>query len=96
MEYRMSTINVGANENAVEAIYEQLKENEGYHAHKLSLAFIAFEATAGTQFYLNNQKSPIEVPSSGSFVTPMVDRFGMQITSLKFPNGFNGNIFYIV
>lgn len=95
MEYRMSTVSAGADENVVDLIAKELKE-EGYRFNKLKLSFIGFEAAAGTAFYLNNQEKPIKVPKSGSFITPYNGERYMQIHTLKFAAGFTGDIYYIV
>ena len=94
LDYRMSTIIADADENVVELIANELKE-EGYKFSKLKLSFVGFEAPAGTAFFLNNQEKPMKVPSSGKFVTPYNGEQGMAITSLKFATGFTGDIYYI-
>lgn len=51
MEYRMSTVSADADENVVDLIAKELKE-EGYRFNKLKLSFIGFEAASITTLYL--------------------------------------------
>ena len=95
MEYRMSTVAAAADENVVDIIAKELKE-EGYRFSKLKLSFIGFEGTAGTAFYLNDQEKPMKIPKSGSFITPFNGERFMNIYSLKFAAGFAGDIYYIM
>lgn len=96
MDYRMMTVNASAGENVVTLIKEELEEKEHFRLPNFSLYFVGFETTSGTEFYLNNQKTPMQVPLSGSFVTPYSDLKHLVITSLVFPEGFQGNIYYII
>lgn len=96
MDYRMATVDASANENVVELIKKELEEKEHFRLPGFTLFFVGFEAIGGTEFYINNQKAPIRVPLSGTFVTPYSDSKNLTITSLTFPEGFQGNIYYII
>ena len=94
MDYRMWKCTASANENCVPLIKESMKADNININTPLKL--VAFEAASGTKFYLNDSKEPMEVPSTGKFVTPYNGVQGMNIWSLKFKNRFSGNIYYIV
>ena len=95
MDYRMITVSAGGNDNIVDLIRKRLNE-QGLKNYKVNLDFVGFAAPKGTEFYLNNQKDTIKVPSCGYFITPYNGERYMKIFNLKFPNGFNGDIYYIV
>lgn len=95
MDYRMWKCTANAGENCVPLIKASMKTNDGINSNT-PLQFVAFEAASGTKFYLNDSKEPMEVPSTGKFITPFDGQRGMKIWSLKFKNRFSGNIYYIV
>lgn len=95
MNYRMITISAGANDDVVKMIQTNL-EKKGELFLNFSLKFIGFEAPAGTQLILNNNDEGITVPSNGKFITPFNGDYYMHIRNLVFPNGFSGNIYYII
>lgn len=94
MDYRMYSGGAPANENVIPIIIKELNDN----GMKVSgpLKFIAFEGSAGTTFYLNNHKELTKIPSTGKFITPYTGERFMPIYSLKFPDGFVRNIYYII
>lgn len=95
MEYRMWKCTAGANENVVPLIKASIKANDGFNIGS-SLRFVGFEGDEGTEFYLNDSNEAMEIPSTGSFITPFNGERGMNIWSLKFKTAFTGNIYYIV
>lgn len=53
MDYRMMNISATSEDNVVDLISDKLNE-QGWKNHKLKLHFIGFEASSGTEFYLND------------------------------------------
>lgn len=98
MDYKMysPTGSIPANKNVVTLIKESLKK-DGLTLNS-PLRFVGFEATAGTQFYLNGvtNSNLMEVPSCGKFITPFDGERGVPVYSLIFKNSFSGNIYYIL
>lgn len=98
MDYKMFKPNGGipANKNVVALIKESLKKD----SIKIGapLRFVGFEATPGTQVYLNGQTKSdlIEVPSNGKFITPFNGERGANIHYLSFTSNFDGSIYYII
>lgn len=95
MDYRMITISASSEDNVVELINKRLNE-QGWKSKNLKLHFVGFEAAAGTEFYLNDQKDTMKVPSCGQFISPYNGERYMNIFNLKFKDGFNGDIYYII
>lgn len=95
MEYRMWKCTAAANENCVPLIKESIKKYDNINV-KGTLGFIGFEAPPGTEFYLNDSKEAIEVPSCGSFITPFDGQRGVKVWSLKFKTAYTGNIYYVI
>lgn len=95
MDYRMITVSATNKDNIVQLISKRLNE-QGWKNSNLKLHFVGFEAPAGTEFYLNNQKDAMKVPSCGKFVSPYNGERYMNIFNLTFKNGFNGDIYFII
>lgn len=97
MDYKMfkPAGGIPANKNVVSLIRESLKK-DGINIGA-PLRFVGFEATAGTQFYLNGttDSDKMEVPSCGNFITPFDGERGANIHHLSFVNNFSGAIYYI-
>lgn len=96
MDYRMISIVAAPDENVIKLIHKELTEQKQIKVDKLVLKFIGFEAESGTEFYLNKQTTPIKVPSTGNFITPYNGERYMDIYNLSFPEGFSGDLYYIV
>lgn len=97
MDYRMyngETNPIPAGENVVTLIKESLKL-QGITVN-CPLKFIGFEGPVATEFYLNGHEEPMEIPSSGSFVTPFTGDRYMPVYSLVFAQSFEGKIYYIL
>lgn len=95
MDYRMFSDGVVAGQDAVALIRESLKA-QNIKMSNIPLKMVAFEGAEGTKFYLNGHAEPMEIPSTGQFVTPYGGAFYMPIYKLTFEKAFTGNIYYII
>lgn len=69
MDYRMWKGTVNANENVVPIIIQDAVNSDGLRRSD-RIYFVGFNGNPGTEFYLNNSNSPMEIPDSGYFITP--------------------------
>ena len=95
MDYRMWKGTVNANENVVPIIIQDAVQSDGLR-HSDRIYFVGFNGDPGTEFYLNNSKSPMEIPDSGYFITPYFGERFMPVFSLSFAENFDGKIYYII
>lgn len=95
MDYRMWKGTVNANENVVPIIIQDAVNSDELR-HSDRIYFVGFNGDPGTEFYLNNSNSPMEIPDSGYFITPYFGERFMPVFSLSFAKNFDGKIYYII
>lgn len=83
-----------ANEDIVPLIFQDIKDQGLHYPANRTIKFIGFEASSGTKVEING--SVLSVPKVGYLITPFNGQEYEPIVSLKFPSGFNGNIYYIL
>lgn len=94
MDYRMYSGGASAGQDVVALIKESLK-SQNIRTSNAPLKMVAFEGDEGTKFFLNGHAEPMEIPSTGQFVTPYNGAYCMPIYKLTFEEAFSGNIYYI-
>ena len=95
MDYRMWKGTVNANENVVPIIIQDAVNSDGLRRSD-RIYFVGFNGDPGTEFYLNNSNSPMEIPDSGYFITPYFGERFMPVFSLSFAENFDKKIYYII
>lgn len=96
MDYRMykPTAAIPAGTNVIDLIKQELK-TKGIITHT-PFHFIGFNGNPGTEFYLNDSNSSMEIPDSGYFITPYFGERFMPVFNLSFVENFDGKIYYII